>query len=149
MPDEASIAYFTALWEAEGWVSVSTRPRSQSNPNGNNGTITLAISMSDREPMILAGGGIGFGTFNGVPRIQNERKPMYTLHISGFESVQYVVALMWKRLSPRRKHQLTEALAKYHSQWTPPPRLHRYIAPTRFGQTYRNRTHKKNRREPK
>lgn len=105
-------AYCTGLFEGEGSIGyyIGTDLR-----NGNQyRRIKLEISMTDEQPIDIFWETMGVGKFYVLDNLRS-RKPVYRYQVQTYETVQYVVGILWEGLSPRRKQQCIDALSDYRN----------------------------------
>jgi hypothetical protein len=108
--NKIDLAYCAGLYEGEGTVYTNIIKNKYRYLN-------LAIVMSDLEPLYFFADTVDVGRLNGPYNLNYKdgliRKQRYRYYISGFEKVQYVIAMMWPWLSPRRKEQYKRAVTVY------------------------------------
>jgi hypothetical protein len=107
--NKEDLAYCAGLYEGEGTVYTNLI-------KGKYRYINLAIVMSDLEPLYLFADTVNVGRLNGPYNLNYKdgliRKERYRYYASGFEKVQYIIAMIWPWLSPRRKEQYERAVIR-------------------------------------
>lgn len=111
-----NIAYVAGLYEGDGTIIYTTTPLKKPY-------MRLTIAMSDWEPLEMAQAILGVGSL-GKPISEQYhkdafvRKPIYRYNIHGLEKVQYVIAMIYPWLSPRRKKQAKKVLERYKNAFS-------------------------------
>ena len=107
--DNPCYLYCAGLYEGEGTIHF--------NFTGKSRALSLAIHMTDREPLDLFEDIMQVGTVYGPYAREmsknKARKPSYMYRVSNYDEVKSVIDRMYDWLSPRRKRQADEALTEY------------------------------------
>lgn len=101
--DREELAWAAGLFDGEGCTSLNTKR------NGRWYGIRLAVAQNSIEVLERFQGAVGVG------RVYGPYKGEFSYCISGFENVQYVLALLWEWLSEPKRFQAENVLRYYHS----------------------------------
>ena len=109
------VAWAAGLFEGEGTCGAyygtfltkagERRPRKTAQAQ-------LAIGMTDLEPLEKFKETFGFGSIHGPYEVSGGTKPAYKYYVNKREHVQAILAAIYPWLSPRRREQVAQALAR-------------------------------------
>lgn len=103
--NRTDLAWAAGLFEGEGCISLN-RP----NKSKNSAYPTMAIGMTDKEPLEKFRQAISVGSLKGPYKKSGPRKDVWEWRAHGLEKVEQVLALFWPYLSPRRKKRAAEVI---------------------------------------
>jgi hypothetical protein len=105
-PDREEIAWAGGLFEGEGCVTITT-----SRDPGHQRTFTLALSMTDLDPVERFAAAVGVGKVRGpYGPYKPTEKPIWQWRISRYEQSQAVIVMLWPWLGSRRHARALEVM---------------------------------------
>lgn len=114
--DREMLAWGAGFYEGEGSITTQFRRR-----NRNFASVKINIKQVNREPLERFQGITGgMGKIAGPLYIKNppNRRPIYSLQLWTYESVQATIAMLWPWLSQVRKKQAASALLAFRHSLT-------------------------------